>query len=195
MPLRPHLHLLVPSASAGVQLEARIYALPAIQSRLASRQLPLVDSVRSQPIDMSELSTDQLELFKAWRIDRLIIGAHPWQKLGGNMLDPYVILPPPCTYETYLLTADRVLSDSLVEAIHHNSSVNTVLVTFNARGVGRSGGSMGLLGLSTTTNEKDFGAVERFFVGLFIPSEIWRVVRAIFGQGSQAKSRDIHGEA
>jgi len=44
------------------------------------------------------------------------------------------------------------------------------------RGVGLSGGSIGLFGLSTTTNERDFASVEEYFAAIFQPEEIRRVV-------------------
>jgi hypothetical protein len=57
-------------------------------------------------------------------------------------------------------------SQCLTAAIYDNAQTGTALVTFNARGVGQSGGSMGIFGLNTVPGEKDFAAVERFAVDL-----------------------------
>lgn len=57
----------------------------------------------------------------------------------------------------------------------------TALVTFNIRGVGHSGGSLGWLGLSNRTNEADFAKVEQWAIEAFSPSghiikDVYRVV-------------------
>jgi len=90
MPLRPHLHILVPSSTAGVLLEARIY-LPrwAVADHAAVTQLRVSTSSRSSPTNPDGiLSAEQEAALRDCHAQRLIVAAHPWQKLGGNMLDP-----------------------------------------------------------------------------------------------------------
>lgn len=89
------------------------------------------------------------------------------------MLDPY-------DHPPYLKTKliGRVLTNCLAGAIftHQNYRSDTAVLTFNVRGVGSSAGSIGLLGLSTTTNEKDFSVVEAWAISLCRPQTVKRVV-------------------
>ena len=64
-----------------------------------------------------------------------------------------------------------------MEAIQKDDSQRTALVTYNARGVGRSEGSFGLFRLGATADENnDFDSLERLFVNIFNPAEVRRVV-------------------
>jgi len=91
MDLHPHLHLLVPSVTAGVDLEVRLY-----MSRELLDQIPkswtsingLSSSSSSDPVRATLIDQDTLSVLK--RIDRLVIASHPWGRFGGNMLFPYV---------------------------------------------------------------------------------------------------------
>ena len=89
---------------------------------------------------------------------------------------------------------NRVLADHLVTAIYEGGQAQqaqrrTALITFNARGVGRSEGSMGWLGLSYAHAEKDFEAMEQWAISAFEVKELRRVVciprllRGQFGDG------------
>lgn len=91
MDLHPHLHLLVPSVTAGVDLEVRLY-----MSRELLDQIPkswtsisgLSSSSSSDPVRATLIDQDTLSVLK--HIDRLVIASHPWGRFGGNMLFPYV---------------------------------------------------------------------------------------------------------
>lgn len=86
MSLHPHLHLLIPSSSSDINLEARIYLPSRLRVQNAEeRALPLVTSIQSTPVELSEAAKSKL---RDVGITMLVTAAHPWQKLGGNMLDP-----------------------------------------------------------------------------------------------------------
>lgn len=86
MQLFPHLHLLVPSATPGILLEARLYL--GVNPAEQDGQLPLSTSSNITPIRHDQLSADAIQALQALGIKRLVMAAHPWGKLGGNMLDP-----------------------------------------------------------------------------------------------------------
>lgn len=79
-----------------------------------------------------------------------------------------------------------MLADYLVDAVFPQSEPprqgkTTALVTFNVRGVGRSGGSLGWVGLDNRTNEADFAKVEQWAFEAFSQSghnikDVYRVV-------------------
>lgn len=84
MPLPPNLHLLVPSSTPDVLLEARLYPFPCPHDlaehlmRMPSDQLPRTE----------QLSSEVKRELRAFRAMRVVMGSHPWGKLGGTQLDP-----------------------------------------------------------------------------------------------------------
>lgn len=97
MDLHPHLHLLVPSTTPGVELEARLYLSRDLLDHLkslvgsgsGSKSIKgLSTSSASIPIQASDLEHEVLVGLRS--IDRLVIASHPWGRFGGNMLYPYV---------------------------------------------------------------------------------------------------------
>lgn len=82
MPLHPHLHLLIPSSLGDALLEARLY-LP------RDAGLATVTTSRSEPTPLTDLSQSQRAGLRALRIRRVVTAAHPWGRLGGNMLFPW----------------------------------------------------------------------------------------------------------
>lgn len=93
MDLHPHLHLLVPSVMAGVDLEVRLYMSPELLGKIPKSWTSisgLSSSASSNPVPAALLDQDTLAVLKS--IDRLVIASHPWGRFGGNMLFPYVVL-------------------------------------------------------------------------------------------------------
>jgi hypothetical protein len=83
MPLYPNLHLLIPGAE-GVLIEARIY-LPRSE---ALRGLPLNNSESSTPTPLTSLAAPARAALTRLGIRRVVTAAHPYARLGGNMMFP-----------------------------------------------------------------------------------------------------------
>jgi hypothetical protein len=90
MDLHPHLHLMVPSNTAGAELEARLYISKQLIGQTPTPPNGFSTSSSSTPVPVSSLDQDTLTALK--NIDRLVIASHPWGRFGGNMLYPYVHL-------------------------------------------------------------------------------------------------------
>jgi hypothetical protein len=91
MDLHPHLHLLVPSVTAGVDLEVRLYMSRELLNKIPKSWTTisgLSSSASSNPVPATLIDHDTLSVLKS--IDRLVIASHPWGRFGGNMLFPYV---------------------------------------------------------------------------------------------------------
>jgi hypothetical protein len=91
MDLHPHLHLLVPSVTVGVDLEVRLYMSRELLDRIPKSWATisgLSSSSSSNPVPAALIDQDTLAVLKS--IDRLVIASHPWGRFGGNMLFPYV---------------------------------------------------------------------------------------------------------
>jgi hypothetical protein len=91
MDLHPHLHLLVPSVTAGVDLEVRLYMSRELLDKIPKSWTSingLSSSSSSNPVPAALIDQDTLAVLKS--IDRLVIASHPWGRFGGNMLFPYV---------------------------------------------------------------------------------------------------------
>ncbi|KAL7422308.1 hypothetical protein Q5752_002954 [Cryptotrichosporon argae] len=129
---RPHLHLLIPSADPSIQLEARLY-LPAAPG------LPLATSASSSPTPHDAIEPTTRDALRAAGVTRLVTAAHPWALLGGSMLVPAI--------------AQHVVGAALADP-------HTACLTYNARGVGRSGGAQPWFGLGTGAAPADFAAAE-----------------------------------
>lgn len=87
MKLHPHLHLLIPSSTPSTLLEARLY-LPLAATSSPNLQALLSTASNSVPQRLSDVPAPCLGELKALGVKRLVTAAHPWGKLGGNMLDP-----------------------------------------------------------------------------------------------------------
>lgn len=87
MALRPHLHLLVPSSTPSVALETRIYLPQSLVSTMGAFA-PLSTSTGSRPTPIADLPGGARKALSD--VTRVVTAAHPWAKLGGNMLFPYV---------------------------------------------------------------------------------------------------------
>jgi hypothetical protein len=91
MDLHPHLHLLVPSVTVGVDLEVRLYMSRELLDKIPKSWTTisgLSSSASSNPVPATLIDHDTLAVLKS--IDRLVIASHPWGRFGGNMLFPYV---------------------------------------------------------------------------------------------------------
>jgi hypothetical protein len=79
----PHINLLLPSteASGSVDLEIRIYLPTGNHSNLGNEP--------TRVVDLDGIARGELRSVGRG-LKRLIVASHPWGKLGGNMLDPYV---------------------------------------------------------------------------------------------------------
>jgi hypothetical protein len=86
MPLHPHLHVLIPSSTPSINLEARLYLRPPISA--GPSRLRLSRSYDSTPRPLEDLTADERDEISRWGCEALITAAHPWGRLGGNMLDP-----------------------------------------------------------------------------------------------------------
>lgn len=89
MDLHPHLHLLVPSCTPSIQLEARLYLARDLMEGMSKtiKSIPgFSTSSNSTPLPVDQLGYDVLEGLKG--VQRLIIASHPWGRFGGNMLYP-----------------------------------------------------------------------------------------------------------
>ncbi|TXT07120.1 hypothetical protein VHUM_03290 [Vanrija humicola] len=154
MALRPHLHLLVPSSTAAVSLEARVYLPPALVPTVGAFAA-VSTSTGSRPTPIGELPSGAREALGA--ATRLVTAAHPWAKLGGNMLFP-------------------VVAEHVPAAVLDSSVGETALVaTFNVRGVGASGGSGAWLGFGIGHDADDFAAVEAAVAGLVGRPKLYRL--------------------
>jgi hypothetical protein len=87
MDLHPHLHLLVPSETKGVELEARLYISRELLGRIPKSGYSGVStSSASTPVPAGTLGDDVVGVLKD--VERLVIASHPWGRFGGNMLYP-----------------------------------------------------------------------------------------------------------
>ena len=97
MDLHPHLHLLVPSSSPGINLEIRFYlpreildSIPPPEDTLTttgkSKCRGWSNTSTSSPVPVGELEKGTVAAMG--RVERLIIASHPWGRFGGNMLYP-----------------------------------------------------------------------------------------------------------
>lgn len=81
--MHPNLHVLLPSSTPSILLEARIY-LPRMATSTALAGALSMNS-DSEPIAWEEVDIDAV---RALRLDKVVTAAHPWGRLGGNMLFP-----------------------------------------------------------------------------------------------------------
>jgi len=108
-------------------------------------------------------------------MERLVVGSHPWGRLGGNMLFPVI--------SYHLVSAALTPHDSNTSTSTSSSEIDqpatpssedishkTAVLTFNVRGIGLSQGSQPWLGAS----EADYAAVERWGVEITGVKEVWR---------------------
>ncbi|KAL1405511.1 hypothetical protein Q8F55_009148 [Vanrija albida] len=154
MALRPHLHLLVPSSTASVALEARLYLPPALVPTVGAFAA-LSESAGSRPTPIAELAAGARAALS--EAQRLVVAAHPWAKLGGNQLFP-------------------VVAQHVPDAVLEGSAGPTALVaTFNVRGVGASGGSGAWLGFGIGPDADDFAAVEGALAALAPRARVYRL--------------------
>ncbi|CAK9786942.1 hypothetical protein CC85DRAFT_302943 [Cutaneotrichosporon oleaginosum] len=148
--MHPHIHTLLPSSTPNIALECRIY-LPS-----SAAGTPLAPSLSmegdSSPIPLERIDRGAL---KSLGIDRLVTAAHPWARLGGNMLFP-------------------VIAHHLPRAVYDANSCAAV-ATFNVRGVGLSGGSQPWPGWGIGADADDFAAVERAVLDLVGDVAVYRL--------------------
>lgn len=127
MDLHPHLHLLVPSSTPGINLEVRFYIprhlLDSTTSPRGSRGSKAGDQLlgkpkgwsntsASIPVAVDKLDLETLEVMKG--VERLIIASHPWGRFGGNMLYPYV--PSPYHTSCHLIFHNFTFSAFVLES-------------------------------------------------------------------------------
>jgi len=154
MPLHPNLHLLLPSSTPGIHLETRLYLPPTTIETLST-------SVRTKPVLLSDLPAAHTTIIRSLGIKKLVIGAHPWGRLGGNMLFPVLTV-----------TADAIFASSAART--------TAYATFNVRGVGQSGGSMPWPGCGIGHDGADFAEVEKSVLELVGgDAELYRLVSSL----------------
>ncbi|KAK8869859.1 hypothetical protein IAR55_000427 [Kwoniella newhampshirensis] len=176
MPAHQHLHLLIPSSTPSISLEVRLY-LPDLSPTSSSTVSPhpaptseylapllikkAVSTYSVSTTRLDELDQEALEGLKQMGVERVVIAAHPWGRLGGSMLDPII--------SQHLLSAIYTPSESadpaLVASPNKNPLPKTALLTYNVRGVGLSQGSLPWLGVGS--DPVDFGVVESTILNLF----------------------------
>ncbi|RXK36711.1 hypothetical protein M231_06018 [Tremella mesenterica] len=153
--LSTHMHCYVPSSSPDVKLEARIY-LPSWPEKHSSSVKPLSPQIAEEKLKQWYGSTSGTgsdgEVQRQRKVIRMVLGVHPWSRLGGNMLDP-------------------VLTHSLVPAALSHSRIG--VKTINMRGVGLSGGWQAWLGSDGAG--KDVIAVEEWMGRILGVKEVWRL--------------------
>lgn len=81
--MHPNLHVLLPSSTPAVLLEARIY-LPRISTTTSLASILSMNS-DSEPIKWEAVDK---EAVRALKLSKVVTAAHPWGRLGGNMLFP-----------------------------------------------------------------------------------------------------------
>lgn len=89
MNLHLHLHLLVPSSTPGIDVEARLYFPRELLNNVSKPDeviKGLSTSASSLPITIDQI--DHEVLLTLSNLDRLVIASHPWGRFGGNMLYP-----------------------------------------------------------------------------------------------------------
>lgn len=95
MPLHPHLHILIPASTAGVHLEARLYLPSSAHAALAAAGTPLSTAASgSDPTPLADLPEPARSAVTQLALARVVTAAHPWARLGGNMLFPCVAANP-----------------------------------------------------------------------------------------------------
>lgn len=82
MPLHPNVHLLIPSGSNVI--EARLY-LPAAAAGTVDFT---TTSAQSTPKPLAELGPGWRDAVQKLGIRKVVTAAHPWARLGGNMMFP-----------------------------------------------------------------------------------------------------------
>jgi hypothetical protein len=81
--MHPHIHTLLPSSSPGVSLECRIYLPPSATTTSLAPILAMEGDSEPTPFEGIDRAA-----VRALGIDRIVTAAHPWARLGGNMLFP-----------------------------------------------------------------------------------------------------------
>ncbi|BEI91306.1 uncharacterized protein CcaverHIS019_0401260 [Cutaneotrichosporon cavernicola] len=148
--MHPHIHTFLPSSSPDISLECRIYLPSAVTSTSLGPSLSM--EADSEPIPLERIDKAAL---RDWGINRLITAAHPWARLGGNMLFP-------------------VIAHHLPRAVY-DANCPAAIATFNVRGVGLSEGSQPWPGWGIGSDGEDFGAVERAVLGLLGDVAVYRL--------------------
>jgi len=180
MDLHPHLHLLVPSTTSGVDLEVRLYMSRQLLDKIPKSWTSingLSSSSASNPVPASLVDQDTLDILK--HIDRLVIASHPWGRFGGNMLFPYVSTLRKANVRVIAL---HLVSAALVPDVETSTKLRegeavvpvsrTAVLCYNVRGIGKSGGRQAWLG----AGEHDYGAIERWGVDVTGVKDVWRFV-------------------
>ncbi|WVQ78046.1 hypothetical protein IAT38_000127 [Cryptococcus sp. DSM 104549] len=154
MPLHPHIHLFLPSSDASISLEARLY-LPIPPE--GSAALPLTTehaSYTQSPLQLNELGSAALPALEALGVERLVVAAHPWGRLGGNMLDPVIQ-----QLVSAVFTPAEAHDPALSSPTAATPPPRTAILTYNVRGVGLSQGSQPWTGVGA--DPADLAELER----------------------------------
>jgi hypothetical protein len=83
MPLHPNIHLLIPSGASNL-IETRLY-LPAAATSTTDF---ITTSSQSTPRSLAELGQSGRDAVRNLGITKVVTAAHPWARLGGNMMFP-----------------------------------------------------------------------------------------------------------
>lgn len=83
--MHPHLHVLLPSATQGISLEARVYLPRAAADGKIASIISMEGSSDPSPLSMLSAARAEIEQLK---ITKVVTAAHPWGRLGGNMMFP-----------------------------------------------------------------------------------------------------------
>ncbi|ODO03396.1 hypothetical protein L198_02243 [Cryptococcus wingfieldii CBS 7118] len=144
MPVHPHIHLFLPSSDASISLEARLY-LPLTANR-TQPPLTLTDklsSFTSNPVRLDELSIETVGSIRGLGVERLVVAAHPWGRMGGNMLDPNL------QHLVSAVFSPSEMKDPGLAASSNGEPPKTAVLTYNVRGIGCSQGSQPWLGVGS----------------------------------------------
>ncbi|WRT67091.1 uncharacterized protein IL334_004057 [Kwoniella shivajii] len=174
--LHPHLRLLLPSSTPPIHLEARLY-LPLPLPPSLTPHINVLGEYSTVPQKLEDLNAGLRDGLKDMGVERVVVGSHPWGRLGGSMLDPVLtshlikaIYHPYHSHTTDPSTIQggkpdlEPTRDGAITPSPAELCGKTAVITYNVRGVGLSGGSQPWLGTGNDPN--DLAEIEKIGVGL-----------------------------
>nr|ODN99656.1 hypothetical protein L204_02089 [Cryptococcus depauperatus CBS 7855] len=180
--IHPHIHLFLPSSDPTIQLEARLYLPLPIHAPLA---LPITTNIHdpytNPPLHYDKMGQEVTNTIKGLGVERLVVAAHPWGRLGGNMLDPILLRLVSAVFNP--LEVDSQAPTSLPD--RSSPPPKTAALTYNVRGVGCSQGSQPWLGVGY--DPADFAHIEKLSTEILgSVKEVYRFARLGYSWGSLA---------
>ncbi|WVQ71586.1 hypothetical protein IAR50_001126 [Cryptococcus sp. DSM 104548] len=177
MAVHPHIHLFLPSSDPSISLEARLYLPLSATANTTTPPLPLTDKLSSftkNPVRLDELGIETVGNIRGLGVERLVVGAHPWGRMGGNMLDPNLGRLVSAAF------SPEERKDPGLELSPDGRPPKMAVLTYNVRGVGCSQGSQPWLGVGS--DPADMAQVERATADLL--GDIKEIFRFGYSWGS-----------